>query len=137
MDNIEKKLKDQEQSTDSSHGGNPKKVEEANKELKEFIATLTLTGPIKTIFVEAEQSTERAHEVSWELKANQLFLELATAVKAGKGDEVTNLKQCLLDEGNKLKNAVKSQLEMAKKGVLKQCEAGVEQMLEALEKSSL
>jgi len=66
-----------------------------------------------------------------------LFLELETAARAGMDSEVATLKQSFLDEGENLKNAIKSQLEMAKGAVLKQCEAGVKQMLEAFEDSSL
>jgi len=38
------------------------KVEQANKDLKKFITTLTLTGPIKRIFEKAEKRAERIHE---------------------------------------------------------------------------
>lgn len=51
--------------------------------------------------------------------------------------EVATLKQSFLNEGENFKNAIKSQLEMAKGGVLKQCEAGVEHMLKAFENLSL
>jgi hypothetical protein len=66
-----------------------------------------------------------------------LFLELETAAREGKDSEVATLKQSFLDEGENFKNEIKSQLEMAKHGVLRQCEAGVKQMLEAFEDSSL
>ena len=135
--NVERKLKEQQLSTDSTHGSNVKKAEQANKELKKFIATLTLTGPIKTIFEEAEQGTKRAHEFSWEMQANQLFLDLETAVKEGNWDKVLKFKDSFLEEGKSLKSSVKAHLEIAKKGVLKQCEEGIERMLDALEKSGL
>jgi hypothetical protein len=133
------KLKDQELTTNSIHGGNTKKIEVANKDLKKFIAALTLTVPIKVMFAEAEQGTTQAHEFSWELRTNQLFLGLETAARAGMDSEVATLQQGFLDEGENFKNAIKSQLKMAKDGVLKQCEAGVDQMLEAFafENSSL
>ena len=137
IEKIAKKLKDQELTTTSIHGGNTKKVEVANNDLKKFIAALTLTRPIKAIFAEAEQGAQLAHEVSWELEANQLFLGLETAARAGMDSEVASLKQQFLDEGEHFKNEIKSQLEMAKNGVLKQCEAGVKQMLEAFEDSSV
>jgi hypothetical protein len=133
IEKIAKKLQNQDFATDSIQGGNTRKVEAANKDLKKFIAALTLTVPIKAIFAKAEQGTTQAHEASWELRANQLFLELETAARAGMDYEVATLKQSFLDEGENFKKAIKSQLEMAKDGVLKQCEAGVEQMLEAFE----
>jgi hypothetical protein len=66
-----------------------------------------------------------------------LFLELGTAARAGMDAEVATLKQSSLDEGENFKNAIKSQLEMAKDAVLKQCETGVEQMLKEFESLSL
>ena len=138
IEKIEKKFLDQALTTSSIHDGNTKNVEVANKDLKEkFIAALTMTGPFKAIFAEAEQGTELAHEVSWELEANQLFLRLETAARAGMDSEVDTLKQSFLDEGENFKNAIMSQLEMAKGAVLKQCEAGVKQILEAFEGSGL
>lgn len=98
-----------------------------------------VSTPIKAIFAEVEQGTTQAHEVSWELRATQLFLGLETAARAGMDSGVATLQQSFLDEGEDFKNAIKSQLKMAKDGVLKQCEAGVDQMLEAFafENSSL
>jgi hypothetical protein len=136
IEKIAKKLKDQASTANSVHDGNTKKVDVANNDLKKFIAALTLMRPIKAIFAEAEQGAQLAHEVSWELEANQLFLGLETAARAGMDSEVASLKQQFLDEGVHFKNEIKSQLEMAKNGVLKQCEAGVKQMLEAFEDSS-
>jgi hypothetical protein len=137
IEKITKKLKDQASTANSVHDGNTKKVEVANNDLKKFIAALTLARPIKAIFADAEQGTAQAHEVSWELEANQLFLRLETAARAGMDSEVDTLKQSFLDEGEHFKNEIKTQLQMVKEGVLKQCEAGVKQMLEAFEDSSL
>jgi len=121
----------------SSHATSAKKAEQANKELKKFIATLTLTGPIKKIFGEAEKETKRAHEYSWEWKANKYLLELESAVKDECWEEVTRLKFCMIEEGRSFKATVNGHLKAAQKEVLKQCEEGVERMLEALEKTSL
>jgi len=137
IEKIEKKLSDQGLLTNSIYDGNTKKVEASNKDLKKFIAGLTLTGPIKALFSEAEQGTTHAHVISWELRANQLFLELEMAARVGMDFQVTTLKQRFLDEGENFKNQIKSQLELVKDGVLKQCEVGVKQMLEAFEDSSL
>jgi len=65
IEKVAKKLKDQELTTNSIHGGSTENEEVSNKDLKKFIAALTLTGPIKAIFAEAEQGTTQAHEVSW------------------------------------------------------------------------
>jgi len=52
-------------------------------------------------------------------------------------DEVARLKYCIIYDGKLLKNELKNNLDSAKKNVVKQCEEGVERMLEALENTSL
>lgn len=113
------------------------KVEQANKDLKKFITTLTLTGPIKRIFKKAEKRVERIHENAQKFRANHLFLDLETTIMGENWDEVARLKYYIIYDGKLLKNALKNNLDSAKKNIIKQCEEGVERILEALENTSL
>jgi hypothetical protein len=112
------------------------KKAKANKELKKFIAALALTREIENIFAEAEGKATRAHEKRWDFQANHILLEMKAAVKAGNAEKVSNLEFSFYDRGLSLKEELRAGLQEAKEAVLKQCEEGVERMLEALEKSS-
>ncbi|KAE9373765.1 hypothetical protein N431DRAFT_456508 [Stipitochalara longipes BDJ] len=136
IDNIMNEAVEQQSTNHSINNQGIKKAEEATKELKKFIATLHFTGQIEKIFDTAEKTISRAHKGSWELDANRFLLAIAAAAKRGDKGEVDRSMASSLIERKRLEDAIKENLMDVKKAVLKQCEEGMDRILEALEKTS-
>ena len=113
-----------------------KKAEEANKQLKKLITTLTFTSEMDKIFDNAEKALEHAHE-SWETSTSKELLKIVAAAQRGDKDEIKRIMDLFgfyrIDLGVNVKNSLRN----AKRDVIKQCEDGVERMLEALEETNL
>jgi len=137
INNIKIQQKQHESAATRKNDEGLKRAQEANKELKKFITTLTFTSQIEKIFDTVEKTTIRAHESAWELNVAEHLLKIVAATRRGDMQEVDRLMLSFSSEGRRLQEAVKEDLMDAKKAVIKQCEEGVERMLEALEKTSL
>jgi len=133
---IDQKIQDKLRLSNYPNGAQAKKSEDEIKRLKKLIVTLTFTGPIEKSLAKAEQSAKWYHEFCWELGANRILLCLEAAAQEGDLEKMSELKRRFIENGRSHKNGVQEALKEAKRDILKQCEEGVQRMLEALEKSN-
>jgi len=121
----------------TNHQEGVKKCEEKNRELKKFIVTLNFTRPIEKTLAQAQEAAIMAHQHSWDLEGNAILLAMKTACHTKDGETEAVLMKLFYDKGKALEYQIQQKFEIAKNEIVKQCEEGVNHMLEALEGSSL
>lgn len=120
-----------------NHREGLRKCEKKNEELMKIIANLALTRPIEKILAEAQGETIEGLDNC--LGSTRIEFEFRSQQATPGGNDVTTTTMMEMFERNikMLKGKFEEQSNKAKADIMNECEEGIEQLLEAVKKSSL